>query len=67
MLFRSLLKKIDEQDCLIKQLKHEKKLLIKSHTEEMRGRDKSEFAAVIVLCGVVMLYACLALLVSGFV
>ena len=61
------MKKVEEQDAQIRKLKLEKKLLMKAHLQEIRGRERKELAALFVFCGLVMLYAYLALLVRGFV
>ena len=47
----------DEQEAKIKKLKLDKKLLLKSHKAEIRWRDRKEVAALLMFCGLVMLYA----------
>lgn len=54
--------RICELEKEVENLKLENKMMQKNHKWEMRSRDLKEVRVVCVLCGCVLLYACVAMI-----
>ena len=62
-----LVRKIGEKEIELQKVKEENKKMVKNHMLELRHRDRKEMFMFLVLAGCVVIYACVALLIRGFV
>ena len=63
----SFAKKLSELELELKKEKAENKKMLRNHREQMRMRDKKEIIYVVVIACCMVFYACICLVVRGFV